>query len=348
MLGWFLRIALLLAPLLFAAGAQASEGYDSHDPDSLLRMTSGMSTSEQAQFIQDFELLVYLHGGGTGEAGMGDGSAVLNGYTVEKVRAEVALAPGYIKEKNARFIKSTIAKMDQEGGHEACIYRNRFGLFGPPLEYLNPYDRCKRYSREALQAMLQDPNGQGQAPPAAPAASGSPSGIDNAGAPAPNPATGQVNAQPNLAPPKAAVVGSPQMTDVGGGVLRQAGSGLQWARQDNGVDIGWTGARAYCKGLGTAGGGWRLPKVEELRRIVDPNLQFRMAGKAPVRVSPLFSLSDQCAWSSNAEIAGNFVVSATRVALMSGVAAKAAPGTTSGLRALCVRDSPGDAASEGH
>ena len=348
MLRWSVRIVLLLALLLFAAGAQASERYDARDPNSLMLMTSGMSTSEQVQFIQDFELLVYLHGGGTGEAGIGDGSGVLNGYTVEKVRAEIALAPGYIKEKNARFIKSTIAKMDQEGGHEACIYRNRFGLYGPPLEYLNPYDRCKRYSREALREMLGDPDGQGSATPTAPAASGSPSRIDDAGAPAPNPATGQVIAQPNLALPKAIVVGSPQMTDLGGGVLRQAGSGLQWARQDNGGDIGWAGARAYCKGMGTAGGGWRLPKVEELRSIVDSNVEFRMAGKAPVRVSPLFSLSDQCAWSSNAEIAGNFVVSATRVALMSGVAAKAAPGITSGLRALCVRDSPGDAASQGH
>jgi hypothetical protein len=138
------------------------------------------------------------------------------------------------------------------------------------------------------------------------------------------------------------------MTDLGGGVLRQAGSGLQRAQRDNGGDIGWAGARAYCKSLDTSGGGWRLPKVEELRSIVDPNVQFRMAGKAPVRVSSLFSLSDQCAWSSNAEIAGNFVVGATRVALMSGVAAKSAPGTTSGLRALCVRDSPSEGASENH
>jgi hypothetical protein len=42
-------------------------------------------------------------------------------------------------------------------------------------------------------------------------------------------------------------------------------TGLEWAGRDNGSDITWTNATAYCEAL-TLGGfsGWRLPSVEEM------------------------------------------------------------------------------------
>jgi hypothetical protein len=47
-------------------------------------------------------------------------------------------------------------------------------------------------------------------------------------------------------------------------------SGLLWTQHDNGADVTWDGARAYCQGLSVAGGGWRLPTSQELQDIYDP------------------------------------------------------------------------------
>lgn len=141
--------------------ATSSIEYNSRDPDSdsLQRMMSGMSAYQQAQFLKDFELLVYLHGGGEGEEGMGRGEVVLNGYTVEKVKTEAALAPGYIRERNAKFLQETLSDMEKAAKQNACIYQNKFGVLLPPRTYLRPNDACKHYSRVSLEAMLADASG---------------------------------------------------------------------------------------------------------------------------------------------------------------------------------------------
>ena len=52
------------------------------------------------------------------------------------------------------------------------------------------------------------------------------------------------------------------------GVVSDLRTGLQWAAQDNGRDISWHNARAYCQNY--SGGGytdWRLPTVSELEGL---------------------------------------------------------------------------------
>lgn len=48
---------------------------------------------------------------------------------------------------------------------------------------------------------------------------------------------------------------------------------LTWAKMDNGSDVNWAQATAYCSNLHLAGySGWRLPTIEELRGIDDPSV----------------------------------------------------------------------------
>jgi Protein of unknown function (DUF1566) len=47
-------------------------------------------------------------------------------------------------------------------------------------------------------------------------------------------------------------------------VLDDPGTGLRWTREDNGYDVNWSEAQAYCN-LGAAG--WRVPAIDELEKI---------------------------------------------------------------------------------
>lgn len=45
---------------------------------------------------------------------------------------------------------------------------------------------------------------------------------------------------------------------------------LTWQRDGSASGaLNWANAKTYCAGLASAGGGWRLPEVTELRSIVD-------------------------------------------------------------------------------
>ena len=48
-----------------------------------------------------------------------------------------------------------------------------------------------------------------------------------------------------------------------------AATKLTWQRTVVSTAHNWQGANDYCKALPTAGGGWRLPTVRELRSIAD-------------------------------------------------------------------------------
>jgi Protein of unknown function (DUF1566) len=49
-------------------------------------------------------------------------------------------------------------------------------------------------------------------------------------------------------------------------------TGLLWTKMDNGADVDWNQATAYCSNLRLAGySGWRLPTIEELQGIYDPS-----------------------------------------------------------------------------
>jgi hypothetical protein len=55
-------------------------------------------------------------------------------------------------------------------------------------------------------------------------------------------------------------------------------TGLMWAKNDNGSDVDWNQAGAYCSNLRLAGySGWRLPTIEELQGIYDPSVSFQTA-----------------------------------------------------------------------
>lgn len=53
-------------------------------------------------------------------------------------------------------------------------------------------------------------------------------------------------------------------------------TGLTWSKKDNGSDVNWNQASEYCSTLQLAGfRGWRLPTIEELQGIYDPNARVQ-------------------------------------------------------------------------
>ena len=54
-------------------------------------------------------------------------------------------------------------------------------------------------------------------------------------------------------------------------------TGLTWSRKDNGADVDWREATAYCSKSQLGGyKDWRLPTIEELRGIYDPDASFQV------------------------------------------------------------------------
>jgi hypothetical protein len=54
------------------------------------------------------------------------------------------------------------------------------------------------------------------------------------------------------------------------------GTELMWTKKDNGSDVDWYQATAYCSKLQLAGySDWRLPTIEELQGINDPSVSVR-------------------------------------------------------------------------
>lgn len=71
-------------------------------------------------------------------------------------------------------------------------------------------------------------------------------------------------------------------------------SGLLWATEDNGRDIGWHRAETYCQSLALAGyDDWTLPSLEELETLLRPMARgvYNMPNK--------FRLTACCPWSSS-------------------------------------------------
>lgn len=80
--------------------------------------------------------------------------------------------------------------------------------------------------------------------------------------------------------------------DAGPGEQSVVIDGLEWALATNGENIKWPEAVAYCEDLELDGhGDWRLPSLEELESLHDPDA----AGGEGIR-SP-FSIGDCCLWS---------------------------------------------------
>lgn len=112
-------------------------------------------------------------------------------------------------------------------------------------------------------------------------------------------------------------------------------SKLEWRRNDNGENISWPQALAYCEGLSD---GWRLPSKDELLGVIERNMPANnscLAGAAAPTycfVSKLFHLGNGVFWSN--DVAGpdkavfvNFIFPTF----------KEQPTTDKTMRALCVR-----------
>jgi hypothetical protein len=82
-------------------------------------------------------------------------------------------------------------------------------------------------------------------------------------------------------------------------------TGLIWARKDNGSDLDWNQATAYCSKSRLAGfDDWRLPSIEELQGISDPSAKRRVRFDNGVTYNLLVKGNLQLAgwdWSSTLE-----------------------------------------------
>lgn len=52
------------------------------------------------------------------------------------------------------------------------------------------------------------------------------------------------------------------------GILVDQRTRLRWTQRDNGADLDWPAAAAYCRDLTLAGGGWTLPSTDELEAML--------------------------------------------------------------------------------
>lgn len=128
----------------------------------------------------------------------------------------------------------------------------------------------------------------------------------------------------------------------GDGTVTDRQTDLTWAARDNGHDLTWEGARAYCESF-SAGGhtDWRLPTVGELRSLYDP-ADSRVARCDPdpkgwrVHIAPAIDLSCYWVWSSETPDS----TSAVYVLFDSGLTHRALRSYPFDGRALPVRSDP--------
>lgn len=85
------------------------------------------------------------------------------------------------------------------------------------------------------------------------------------------------------------------------GIVEDTQTGLMWASKDNGKDIKWADAKAYCENY--RGGGytdWRMPTQDELAGIYDKNKENRHGS----HVTKLIDISSCCPWASETRGSG--------------------------------------------
>lgn len=123
-------------------------------------------------------------------------------------------------------------------------------------------------------------------------------------------------------------------------VLDAAAAELQWAQADNGQEIAWEDAKAYCARMGN---GWRLPTIEELDGLHAAAVrekQTARCGDTVCQAPPQLRLSAAWHWSSTPvtqEQARDFDELAWGLTLATGRRTMNLQFWGYGARALCVR-----------
>lgn len=120
--------------------------------------------------------------------------------------------------------------------------------------------------------------------------------------------------------------------DLGAAGLKDRHTGLQWTRADNGQDVDWREAQAWCAGRGA---GWRLPTRAELEALFDSGLKGETVPclNAKCRVPASFQLSGSWQWSGQAAEGGE---KAWYLYLSTGHPQTSAADYKLNARALCV------------
>jgi hypothetical protein len=114
-----------------------------------------------------------------------------------------------------------------------------------------------------------------------------------------------------------------------------------WTTTDNGQDVNWEDAKAFCAGVGT---GWRLPRPDELSGLYSAaqreGSSVACAG-ASCAAPPTFKLSGSWFWSAS-DLKKNSSESSPLLAwgvqLVNGSQNQTFKFMPHGARALCVRD----------
>ena len=70
-------------------------------------------------------------------------------------------------------------------------------------------------------------------------------------------------------------LGKATFRDNGDGTLTQADGGLEWLKNYSREKMPWRAAARFCENLPLAGGGWRLPRIEELTRLIDTSRPYK-------------------------------------------------------------------------
>jgi len=113
------------------------------------------------------------------------------------------------------------------------------------------------------------------------------------------PARGQRNGAPAGALQRPCAESDGRFCKYADGTVLDTKTRLMWAARDNGSDIDWTAAGAYCRNFKQGGyTDWRLPTQDELAGLYDgektqPN---RAAEEYPLHLTGLIELSSCCAW----------------------------------------------------
>jgi len=118
------------------------------------------------------------------------------------------------------------------------------------------------------------------------------------------------------------------------GVWTDPATSMMWTVRDNGSDINWKTATSYCKKLALAGfSDWRLPTIDQLQQIYDPEAKVSEPGFAlPAHIKGNL-VTSSTEWNSTVEGPGRPWV----FSFLSGHRHQIDFSIKPGLQAFCVR-----------